>query len=328
MTDASHQSPVEVVTIGETMVMFVPLEPVPLTEAASLAIHIGGAESNVATYLAELGHRVRWASRLGDDPFGDRILRELDLVGVDTSAVVRVPGGRTGLFVKDPYGGHTTVHYYREQSPARQLAPAALGDPLLAGGRILHLSGVTAALSADSRDLVRTAVRDRLDPHRLVSFDVNYRPKLWTTDEAAPVLAELADASDLVFVGLDEAQKLWGCTAAADVRKLLPDPATVVVKDGPVGAYCFGAAGELFVPTPRATVVEPVGAGDAFAAGYLAAVLEGENDEVKLRLGHLVAAAALTVPSDHARLPPRAWLQAHVALPVGEWARLDLSGRL
>jgi 2-dehydro-3-deoxygluconokinase len=328
MTDADQHSPVDVVTIGETMVMLVPLEPVPLADASTLAMHIGGAESNVATYLVELGHRVRWASRLGDDPFGDLVLRHLTDAGVDTSAVVRVPGGRTGLYVKDPRPGHTTVHYYREQSPARELAPAALADPLLAGGRVLHLSGITAALSAGTRDLVRAAVRQRSDPARLVSFDVNYRPKLWSVDEAAPVLADIADASDLVFVGFDEAQKLWGCTTAADVRDLLPHPATVVVKDGAVGAHSFGPAGELFVGTPRVTVVEPVGAGDAFAAGYLAAVLEQAGAEARLRLGHLVAAAALSVRSDHAHLPPRSWLREQLAMPAAEWARLDLSGQL
>lgn len=321
----SGDTSVDVVTIGETMVMLVPPHPVPLAEADQLAVHIGGAESNVATYLVELGHRVRWASRLGDDPFGDLVLRQLGRAGVDVSAVVRVPGRRTGLYVKDPGIGQTTVHYYREQSPARELAPEALTDPLLAHGRILHLSGITAALSACTRDLVATAVRDRTDPERLVSFDVNYRPKLWPVDMAAPVLAEIANAADLVFVGFDEAQKLWGCTTAADVRALLPAPATVVVKDGAIGAHGFGGDGEVFVPTPKVTVVEPVGAGDAFAAGYLAGVLAGDGEEGRLRLGHLVAAAALSVRSDHAHLPPRSWLRERVAMPADEWADLDLS---
>ncbi|HVV21022.1 MAG TPA: sugar kinase [Pseudonocardiaceae bacterium] len=314
----------DVVTIGETMVMLVPPDSVPLAEAATLAVHIGGAESNVAVYLVELGHRARWVSRLGDDPFGDLVLRQLAESGVDTSAVARVPGGRTGLYLKDPGAGRTTVHYYREQSPAAELTPATLDDPLVAGGRVLHLSGITAALSRSACDLVRTAVRERPDPDRLVSFDVNYRPKLWPVDEAAVVLAEIADAADLVFVGFDEAQKLWDCTTPADVRDLLPKPATVVVKDGAIGAHSFGTD-EVFVPTPRVTVVEPVGAGDAFAAGYLAGVLEDEDDRARLRLGHLVAAAALSVRSDHAHLPSRARLRECVALSEEDWSRLDLS---
>lgn len=317
----------DVVTIGETMVMLVPREPVPLADATTLAVHVGGAESNVAAYLVELGHPTRWVSRLGDDPFGDLVVRQLDSSGVDTSAVTRVPGGRTGLYLKDPGTGRTAVHYYRDQSPAAALGPDVLDHPLVADGRILHLSGITAALSACSRELVRAAVARRAVPGRLVSFDVNYRPKLWPVDEAAAVLAELADASDLAFVGLDEARQLWGCATPADVRALLPRPGTVVVKDAAIGAYSFGAAGEIFVPSLAVTVVEPVGAGDAFAAGYLAGVLEGHDDVARLRLGHLLAAATLRVHSDHAHLPPRAWLERHIELPVDEWARLDLTGQ-
>lgn len=316
-------SDVDVVTIGETMVLLVPQEPVPLAHAAGLAVHIGGAESNVAVYLVELGHRARWVSRLGDDPLGDLVLRRLESSGVDTSAVVRVPGGRTGLYLKDPMAERTTVHYYRDGSPAAALAPDALDDPMVADGRILHLSGITAALSEPARDLVRAAVR-RPVPGRLVSFDVNHRPTLWRAGEAGGVLAELADAADLAFVGFDEAQRLWGCATPADVRDLLPNPGTVVVKDGAVGAYSFGA-GQVFVPTPTVTVVEAVGAGDAFAAGYLSGVLDGRDERARLRLGHLVAASALSVRSDHAHLPSGSWLRQRIDLPAAEWAKLDLT---
>jgi 2-dehydro-3-deoxygluconokinase len=314
---------VDVVTIGETMVLLVPQDQVPLADADGLAVHVGGAESNVAVHLVALGHRARWVSRLGDDPFGDLVLRRLAAAGVDTSAVVRVPGGRTGLYVKDPRGERTAVHYYRDRSPATTLTPDTLADPQVADGRILHLSGITAALSPSARDLVRAAMGR---PGRLVSFDVNHRPALWPAGEAAGVLAELADAAGLVFVGLDEARALWGCATAADVRDLLPHPDTVVVKDGAVGAYSFGAGGERFVPAPKVAVVEPVGAGDAFAAGYLAGVLDGADETARLRLGHLVAASTLVVRGDHGRLPPRSWLRRQIGLPADEWATLALSG--
>ncbi|MGH3378541.1 MAG: sugar kinase [Actinoallomurus sp.] len=317
--------PLDVVTIGETMVMFAPVEPVPLAQAPRLAMYAGGAESNVATYLAELGHHVRWAGRLGDDPFGGLILRELEDAGVDTRAVVRVPGGRTGVYVKDTHAGNTAVYYYRDRSAARGLTPDVLGDPLLDGARILHLSGITAAISDSSRAMVLAGVRERPDPSRLVSFDVNYRPGLWPAATAAPLLAEVADRSDLVFVGLDEARVLWGCRTPADVRAVLPNPGTVVVKDGEVGAYGLGSGGEVFVPSPRVRVVEPVGAGDAFAAGYLAAVLDGGAEEARLRFGHLLAAAALSVTSDHGSLPARALLRRHLEISAEDWARLDLS---
>ncbi len=318
----------DVVTIGETMVMLVPAEGGPLSDATGLAVHVGGAESNVAACLAGLGHRARWISRLGDDPFGDLILRRLTAAGVDTSAVERVPGGRTGLYLKDTGEARTTVHYYRDGSPARALSPAVLRDPAVAGARVLHLSGITAALSATARDLVRTAVRAPRPTGGTVSFDVNHRAGLWPAETAAPVLAELADAADTVFVGLDEAAVLWGCGTPQDVRDLLPGAGTVVVKDGAVGAYALRARETVFVPTPRVTVVEPVGAGDAFAAGYLAGLLDGADESVRLRYGHLMAATALGVAGDHTAPPPGALLRRHLALSEAAWAALDLTGRL
>lgn len=315
----------DVVTIGETMVMLTPPESVPLAEATGLGVHVGGAESNVAAYLAGLGHRVRWVSRLGDDPFGELILRELGSAGVDTSAVVRVPGGRTGVYVKDSFAAAAAVYYYRDRSAACGLSPAVLDGALRDDPRILHLSGITAAISGTARDLVLSAVRERRGSDRLVSFDVNYRPKLWPAETAAPLLADVAGDSDLVFVGFDEAQALWGCTTPADVRAMLPGPETVIVKDGPVGAHSFGPEGAMFVPSPRVKVVEPVGAGDAFAAGYLSAVLEGRAERARLRLGHLLAAVALGVLGDHGRLPARSWLRDHLEVPDGDWSRLDLS---
>lgn len=315
---------VDVVTVGETMVLLVPTVAGSLAKGSALAMYVGGAESNVATYLAELGYRARWASRVGDDPFGLFILRKLASVGVDTQAVVRVPGGRTGMYVKDTFAGRTEVYYYRDGSAARDLSPAALHDALLGGARILHLTGITAALSDTARQLVCAGTLHRPRSARQVSFDVNYRPKLWPAAEAAPVLAEIANNSDLVFVGLDEAQCLWDCRKPADVRAVLPDPATVIVKDGAVGAYSLGAEGEIFVPSLRVKVVEPVGAGDAFAAGYLAASLREEEETARLRLGHLLAAAALRVPSDHGALPPYAWIQETLLLPDDAWAELQL----
>jgi 2-dehydro-3-deoxygluconokinase len=324
--------PADVVTVGESMAMVTPMRPVPLEEADALTIRVGGAESNVAMYLAGLGHPVRWISRLGDDPLGRIVLRDVGAAGVDTSEVTIDPSAHTGVYFKDPGETHTGVHYYRDGSAASALAPAYLDRPSVRAARVLHLTGITAALSPTCLALLRHAVSNE-EPHRpLVSFDVNYRPGLWTVKEAAPVLAEIADRSDLVLVGLDEAQRLWACHTPADVRALLPHPGVVVVKDGGVGAFSLrtgGTAGtiEEFVPAPTVDVVEPVGAGDAFAAGYLSASLRGADDQHRLRLGHLVAAQALGVTGDHAPLPEKAWFAEHLAQTTDEWSRLDLTAR-
>ncbi|MDG4819169.1 sugar kinase [Micromonospora sp. WMMD956] len=314
----------EVVAVGETMVVMSPADAAPLDRADRLRLGVGGAESNLAIGLAGLGHRVAWVSRVGDDPFGRMVLREVAGGGVDVGSVALDPHAPTGVYFKDPRPEATGVHYYRAGSAASRLGPGALDDPRLAGARLLHLSGITPVLSESCRALVAHAVDDRPLGDALVSFDVNHRPRLWSADRAADVLRDLADRADIVLVGLDEAERLWGAADPQAVRRLLPRPATVVVKDGAVGATALPRTGPaVFVPALRAPVVEPVGAGDAFAAGYLSAVLRGLDQAAALRCGHVVAVRALAVPGDCAPPPRRRDLDGVVALTADRWAALD-----
>ncbi|WP_327035813.1 sugar kinase [Micromonospora ureilytica] len=317
---------IEVAAVGETMVVLCPAPGEPLEHAERVALSVGGAESNVAGYLARLGHLTTWVSRVGDDPFGRAVVRHVAAAGVRVDQVCVDPAAPTGLYVKDPGPEGTAVHYYRAGSAAARMDPATLADPALAGARVLHLSGITAALSASCRALVEHAVTDRPLADALVSFDVNHRARLWPAEQAAPVLRDLANRCDLVFVGQDEAATLWGATDPAAVRELLPAPQTVVVKDGAVGATALVRDAEpVFVPAPRVTVVEPVGAGDAFAAGYLAGLLRGLDPVRRLRLGHLVAAQALTSSGDNAPVPPWAWFEKLIDAPADAWSPLDLT---
>ncbi|MET0418689.1 MAG: sugar kinase [Actinoplanes sp.] len=316
--------PVEVAALGETMVVLCPAPDEPLEHAERVAVSVGGAESNVAGYLARLGHRVAWVSRVGDDPFGRAVVRHVATAGVRVDLVTVDPAAPTGLYVKDPGPTATAVHYYRSGSAASRMDTTALADDRLAGTRVLHLSGITPALSASCRALIEHAVTDRPLPGALVSFDVNHRARLWPAEQAAPVLRDLADRSDLVFVGQDEAEALWGTADPQGVRRLLPGPETVVVKDGAVGATALPRDAEpVFVPAPRVAVVEPVGAGDAFAAGYLAGVLRGLDPARRLRLGHLVAAQALGSSGDNAPVPPWSWFERLLDAP---WSPPDLTG--
>ncbi|WP_217999714.1 sugar kinase [Curtobacterium ammoniigenes] len=260
----------DVVTIGETMAMVVPSEGQPIRSAALFEVHAGGAESNVACHLARLGVRSAWVSALGTDALGDRVLTAIASRGVDVQWVRRDDRAPTGVYFKDPGDG---VSYYRRGSAASLLCPDDLARVPLGTARVVHLSGITPALSDDCAALV-AAVIDRVAPSATaLSFDVNFRPGLWPATTAGPVLRALANRADIVFVGLDEAAALWGSQSAADVRAALPGPRYVVVKDGDVGATEFGPAGRVFVPAIPTDVVEAVGAGDAFAAGYLAAML-------------------------------------------------------
>lgn len=293
-------SPVAVVCVGESMGLVTALGA-PLAETETAALGIAGAEGNVAVGLVAAGHRAAWASRLGADPIGTRISTELARRGVelwvDTDDTTP-----TGVMFKDPGVESSSVYYYRRGSAASLMDAGFLDRERLAGVRIVHTTGITPALSPSCRDMVERVYVDARAAGALVSFDVNDRRALWTKEDAADTLARLADAADIAFVGRDEAERIWGTATADDVRAHLPHCGLLVVKDGDVGATAYaGDADPVFVPAPRVEVVEPVGAGDAFAAGFLAATLDGADLAERLSAGHAAAARVLTT---HGDLPP------------------------
>ena len=294
MTDTSPHY--DLVTIGEAMAVLAPAPGVRLATAETLTVGTAGAEANVARTAARLGDRVAWVGALGADPLGDRIVADLRGSGVDVSHVIRDAAAPTGLYLKDTDENRaSSMYYYRRNSAASKMDAGLLTR--LPSRTVLHLSGITAAISESGLRLVRAAL---LGPHDgLVSFDVNHRPLLWSAADAAPVLAELANAADLVFVGRDEAQALWGTDSVESIRALLPDPATIVVKDGEIGATSHVLGGEsCFEPAPVIDVIEPVGAGDAFAAGYLHALIQGRLERERLISGHAAAGRVLVTTGD------------------------------
>ena len=166
----------------------------------------------------------------------------------------------------------------------------------------MHLSGITCALSDSADALVELVLREKTTLGYRVSFDVNYRPALWSAAQARDRLRTLGRQADVVLVGLDEAQRLWGTHDANQVRELFPEPHSVVVKDGGNEAVeslvDHGALSTFRVPAQRVEVVEPVGAGDAFAAGYLASRLRGDGPQQRLSAGHRLAAWTLESTAD------------------------------
>ncbi|MFG2215005.1 sugar kinase [Streptomyces sp. NPDC048685] len=336
----------EVVCLGESMVTFLPSQPGRLADVPSFGRGIGGAESNVACALAAAGHRAAWVSRVGADGFGDHLVEAIAGYGVDTSGVRRDPSRPTGIYFRTATDRATDVHevaYYRAGSAASAMSSDNIPYATLPATRVLHLSGITAALSADCLALLHDLTAPR--PGRpLISFDVNHRPGLWRDADASPeVLLDLARRSDLVFVGEDEAEEAWGVTGAAAIRAALPEPATLVVKRGAEGATVFSGTGDVSgtadtqdaadipdagdittVPALRVDVVAPVGAGDAFAAGFLSATLRDLPVRDRVRHGHLMAAAVLTVPGDLTAPPARAHADSLAALDDEAWGRLRL----
>jgi len=289
---------VDVLCIGETMALVTPDPPAPLRTAEHLALGCAGAESNVAAWLAALGSRSAWCGRVGADPLGRRILDDLHGRGIDIDAAVTDDGAPTGVMFKDPRPAGTSVWYYRHGSAGSRLTVADVDEAWRSTPRVVHLSGITPALSDGCAAVTRHAMARAGDDGVTISFDVNHRPVLWRRGDAAEVLLDLAGRADLVFVGRDEAAALWESATAAEVRELLPDVPTLVVKDGAHEAVVYhGNDTVALAPTPIG-VVEVVGAGDAFAAGYLHGLLRDLSPRQCLRLGHLLAARAVSSVRD------------------------------
>lgn len=289
------------------MAMLTPEPLRPLSEARSLTLSHGGAESNVAVWLAKLGCAAAWCSRLGDDVLGHRIQAEIAAAGVATELVLFDARGRTGVYFKDPRPGGTSVLYYRDGSAAASMDNRDVDRALARPPRILHLTGITPALSPSCARLVGYAITEASRRGVTVSFDINFRAALWSgPPAAAAALQPLAQRCDIVFVGADEAGLLWDATTAADIGAVFGPRPVVVVKDGARSASTVTGSQVVAVPALPAPVTEPVGAGDAFAAGFLYGRLRDMTAAEGLRLGHLIASSALTSATDHADLmaPP------------------------
>lgn len=287
------------IAIGETMALVAPARPEPLATTREVRLLIGGAESNVAIHAAQLGIPTAWVSAVGDDALGVRVLDEVASHGVDVGWVAKDADAPTGVYFKDPGRG---VLYYRRGSAASAMTPDSLADVPIEHADVVHVSGITPALSDSCAALV-DAVVDRVAAGAgTLSFDVNHRPALWQPGAASPALLALARRADLVFVGLDEAERLWGTADADAVRSLLPEPALLVVKDADIGATEYerrdGADVRTFAPAIKTEVVEAVGAGDAFAAGYLSAHLNGAAADERLLAGHRRAHLVLQSTGD------------------------------
>ncbi|MEV4252839.1 sugar kinase [Spirillospora sp. NPDC049652] len=328
-----RQSPVA--CVGESMAALLPDRPGPLEHVEAFRHTTGGAEANVARGLAALGVPAAWVGRVGADGFGRRVLADLAASGVDVSGAETDPHRPTGLYVKETGPDGSVLHYYREGSAGSALSPALLDAPVLRDAPLVHLSGITPALSASAHALVAGLLRQRV-PGRLTSFDLNYRPALWPPGaDPAATLRPLLDAADIVLLGADEAEAVLGTGDPAKLRALLPGPDTIVVKDdrhratavtrSPAAPARAAVDVTTTVPALRVEVVEPVGAGDAFAAGFLAGTLRGLDPRGRLRLGHLAAAGALVVPGDHGPPPPPDRIAALLAATPAEWAAATIT---
>jgi 2-dehydro-3-deoxygluconokinase len=315
----------EVVTLGECLIAFVAATPGPLAEAATFERFVAGAEANVAVGLARLGHTTAYIGRVGADGFGQAILRRLRGEGVDTAQLATDPEAPTGLMFRERRGvGPAQVIYARRGSAGSRLTAEdvdrAADAGLFDGARWLHLTGITPALSADARAATGRAAELARDAGLTISLDLNLRRRLWSDEAAAPVLRDLAGHVDVLLGSPDELAVVGGGQPdddAAEVARacLTLGPAfAVVAKLGSDGAVAVArddadqAIGRPAVPLP--VMIDPVGAGDAFCAGFIAARLDGADLGVALEMANACGAAAAAALGDQTGLPDRAELAA------------------
>lgn len=291
------------VTLGEAMVVLYPQSHLSLADAKEFSSDVGGAEFNVATTLSRLGVPTAWVSRLGADGLGQRIAAVAESANVNISAVEFDTGRQTGLYLKETTqstaGPRTRMHYYRRGSAAAEFTPAFLASPhvlaMLNSAELIHTSGITAALSPGSAEAMKN-LREIVGHSTRISVDLNFRPQLWS-DRDLTALDTLVTHADLLFVGRDEAQTYFGHADPARLFEDNPRLTSLVVKDDALRASVYSRNGDVTTaPCLTVEVLEPVGAGDAFAAGFLCALAEDRDPVGCLRIGHAVA--ALTLVSD------------------------------
>ncbi|HSH78442.1 MAG TPA: sugar kinase [Herpetosiphonaceae bacterium] len=297
-----------VVTAGETMVLATPAQPGRLRHATSVELRIGGAESNVAIALARLEEQVGWISWLSNDELGELVLARVRAEGVDTSQVRRIEG-LTGLYMRERIGDAVRVYYYRSGSAASRMGSDAFDPSYLDGAQFVHLTGITPALSPACQAFMPWAMHEARRRGVKVSLDVNYRSKLWAPTTARSAIEELLPLVDLLFIGDEEAEALWGESGEALLHAFVQrGPSEVVLKRGAVGSTALVDGTITEAPAFAVTAVDPIGAGDAFAAGYLAGHLWRAEPHMRLRIANAMGAWAVMNNGDYEGLPTKAEL--------------------
>ncbi|SDP50726.1 2-dehydro-3-deoxygluconokinase [Arthrobacter sp. ok909] len=320
---------VDLLTLGESMVSL--RSAGPLSAGGSLGMHVAGAESNVAVGVARLGHSVAWAGVVGADPHGEYILRQLRSEGIAVQHREHASRSTGVMFLEQRTADVTRAFYYRAGSAGSSLGRDDVDRAFRNGARVVHLTGITAALSQEAQRAVEYAAARAAGEGLEVSLDVNYRSKLWSRDEARAVLTPLARHATILIASDDElglvsadpgdASTADGAESAVAAELLYRGVREVVVKRGASGAGVHTAAGRWESPAVPVTSIDTVGAGDAFTAGYLSALLDGEDVAGRLHRGALAGAFAVSTAGDWEGLPRRDELVLLGATPSGTTLR-------
>jgi len=292
----------DIVTIGESMLRLTPPPPQALEQSPYFEVRVGGSEMNLAITAARMGLHTAWISKLPNNPLGRRVARSAQEHGVNTGQVVWSSEGRVGVyFIESGESPRRRDTYYdRADSTFTTLAPEEVDWAYVRSGRLFHFSGITLALGDLPRRVVRRALEQAAGTDQLVSFDLNYRAKLWSAAEARKAVEAVLPAVDIFCSGLEDARAVLGVAGEASeaAQQLFErySPQVAIITDEARVAAAFD--GRLHTRTPRPVqVVDRIGAGDAFMGGFLVGFLEG-GVKLGLEMGTALGALKLTYLGD------------------------------
>lgn len=303
----------DVVTIGESMAVFSPESSTLMRYAVTYSRKFGGAESNVAIGLTRLGHNAGWISKVGNDELGKSLLSFIRGEGIDVSQVKVDGTAPTGLYFKEIRSGNNVqVQYYRAGSAASKMKATDLDEEYIKKAKYLHITGITPALSESCYETVLRAISIAKENGVKVIFDPNLRKKLWSEERARAVLLEIASMCDIILPGIAEGEFMFGETDPAKLGKLFLGQGStlVIMKVGAKGAYYFTKEESELIPGYQVDqVIDPVGAGDGFAAGIISGLLDGLPIPKVVERGNGVGAMATMIKGDFEGLPDRVELE-------------------
>ncbi|WP_238902054.1 sugar kinase [Clostridium sp. YIM B02506] len=297
----------DIITIGDGMVAMCPEKKGPIIFTNTFEKKVGGAELNVAIGCARLGLKSGWISSLGNDDFGKFILRSVRADNVDTSEVKLVDGHPTSVYFREVLSdGSSRSFYYRENSPTSTMKPEDLNEEYFKKGKVLHITGVFPSILKSNQNIVLEAIRLAKKNGLLISFDPNIRLKMWTKEEAKEFINSILSDVDILLVGDEEVELLLNTTDLEQAIKAFYGYgiSKVVIKRGDKGAMGYDGENLFYVDgiAPKA-LVDTVGAGDGFAAGFLTSTIKGESFEDSIRFGNAVGSLVVGVEGDNEGLP-------------------------
>lgn len=298
----------EVITIGETMVVFDSVSAGPLRYSNQFTCRTGGAETNVAVGVVRLGHSAGWISRVGKDEFGRKIIQTFRGEGVDVSHVEMDPSRPTGIFFRENAGnGEFRNTYYRNTSAFSVISPEFLDEDYIRSAKYLMVSGITLAVNPEAAATAKRAMEIAREAGVNICFDPNLRLKMWSAEQARETMESLWPMVDIALPGVDEGKILFGLDQPDEIAAHLQrayDISTVVVKVGADGAIGYQNGEKVVSPGFHSShVVDAFGAGDSFCAGVLCGFLNEWPLARTLRFANAVGCMVVSAPGNIEAIP-------------------------